>query len=817
MKSQLSRLSRLCIVQLAAVLAAFAADQTTPPFYFTTLAGQASRGSADGTGSAARFCEPYGVAVDAQGNVYVADTQNHTIRRISPTGVVTTFAGLAGEPGATNGTGSAARFNQPQGVAVDAAGTIYVADTFNHQIRKITPAGEVTTLAGSAAEKGTTDGTGTDARFDQPMGVAVTPAGDILVADSNNHTIRRITPNGAVTTVAGLARRHGSVDGTGSAARFYQPMGVAVDVSGNIIVADTNNFTIRRISPAGAVTTVAGSTGKVGTADGVGSAALFFGPRGVAVGPAGQILVADLFNCAVRSIAPDGTVTTLAGKAGGLIGWADGTGADAQFGYLAGVTADHNGNAYVVDIWHNTVRKITPTGTVTALAGNADSIGSADGTADKARFYYPSGVAVDNAGTVYVVDRFNYTLRRITSTGTVSTLAGKAGESAYVDGTGSAARFFVPQSVAVDSAGNAYVTEPRNHTIRKITPAGVVSTFAGAIDLSGSTDGNGAAARFNFPYGLAIDGADNLYVSDRYNCTIRKITPAGTVTTLAGSPNVNGLVDGTGSDALFSGPEGVAVDKAGNVYVADLYNCTIRKITPAGVVTTLAGNPRHAGSTDGTGNAARFNYPTSVAVDDDGNVYVLDTLNHTFRRVTPDGVVTTLAGSAQTDGSSNDGLGNAVRFFQPTSVAMTRTGFAYVADTQNNTIRQGQLAGPPVATSQPKSQAVAAGATVQFSVTAMAVPAPTYQWYVNGSAFSGATGSTLSIANVRNSDAGDYAVAITNPLGSITSEKATLTVSAISAPTPSTGSGGGGGAPSGWFLGGLITLGIARRWSAAVK
>ena len=811
MKSQLSRLARLCIVQLATVLAALAADQTTPPFYFTTLAGQASRGSADGTGSAARFCEPYGAAVDAQGNVYVADTQNHTIRRITPAGVVTTFAGLAGEPGATNGTGGAARFNQPLGVAVDASGTVYVADTFNHLIRKITPAGEVTTLAGSAATIGATDGTGTAARFNQPTGVAVTPAGDIIVADSNNSTIRQITPTGSVTTVAGLAGQSGSDDGTGSAARFYQPMSVAVDAAGNIFVADTNNFTIRRISTAAVVTTVAGSVGKTGSADGVGSAARFFGPRGVAAGPAGQILVADLFNCAVRSIAPDGTVTTLAGKAGGPIGWADGTGANAQFGYLAGVAADRNGNAYVVDIWHNTVRKITPAAVVTTLAGNGDSIGSADGPADKARFYYPSGVAVDGAGAVYVVDRLNYTIRRISSAGIVSTLAGKAGKSAYVDGTGSAARFFVPESVAVDSAGNVYVTEPRNHTIRKITPAGVVSTFAGAIDVSGSADGTGAAARFNFPYGLAIDGADNLYVADRYNCMIRKITPAGVVTTLAGSPNINGYADGTGAAAQFSGPEGVAVDKAGNVYVADYYNCTIRKITSAGVVTTLAGMPKVSGFTDGTGSEARFNSPTSVAVDDDGNVYVVDTLNHTFRRITPAGEVTTLAGSAETEGSSNDGLGKAVRFFQPTSLAMTRTGFAYVADTYNNTIRQGQLAGPPVATSQPKSQAVAAGATVQFSVTALAVPAPTYQWYVNGSAFSGATNSTLSIANVRNSDAGDYAVAITNPLGSITSEKATLTVTAISAPPPSTGSGGGG-APSSWFLSALIALGIARRW-----
>lgn len=814
MKSQPSRLFRVCIVQMAAVLAAFAADQTTPPFYFTTLAGQASRGSADGTGSAARFCEPNGAAVDAQGNVYVADTQNHTIRRITPAGVVTTIAGKAGEPGAADGTGNAARFNLPTDVAVDFAGTIYVADATNHLIRKITTAGEVSTLAGSVGAPGAVDGVGATARFSSPSGLAVTPAGDIIVADTFNDTIRRITPNGTVTTVAGQAGQRGSEDGTGTAARFNHPMGVAVDAAGNIFVADSSNITIRRITPAGVVTTFAGSAGKVGAADGVGSAARFNPPSDVAVGPDGHVLVADLFNCAVRRVAPDGTVTTLAGQAGGPIGWADGTGSAAQFGYLTGITVDSNGNAYAVDLWHNSVRKITPAGVVTTLAGNGDSIGTADGPADKARFYYPSGVAVDAAGNVYVVDRLNYTIRRISSAGSVSTFAGKAGVSAYVDGVGSAARFFVPQSIVVDRAGNVFVTEPRNHTIRKITPDGEVSTFAGAIDLSGSADGTGAAARFNFPYGLAIDRADNLYVADRNNCMIRKITPAGTVTTLAGSPNIIGFADGTGAAAQFSGPEGVAVDNAGNVYVADFYNCTIRKVTPAGVVTTLAGMPKVPGFADGTGSAARFNYPSSVAVDDDGNAYVVDTSNHTFRRITPAGVVTTLAGSAQTEGSSNDGLGDSVRFFQPTSVAMTRTGFAYVADTQNNTIRQGQLAGPPVATSQPKSLTVAAGATAQFAVTAAAVPAPTYQWYVNGSVFNGATTSALSLSNVRSTDAGEYTVTITNPLGSITSEKAVLTVSAVSIPPPATGSGGGGGgggAPSGWFLGALAALVAARR------
>ena len=235
-----------------------------------------SNPGADGTGSAARFYFPNGVAVDSAGNVYVADTNNYTIRKITPSGVVSTLAGLAGSPGSADGTGSAARFNDPYGVAVDSAGNVYVADTGNNTIRKITPSGVVSTLAGLAGSIGSADGTGSAARFFQPYGVAVDSAGNVYVADTNNNTIRKITPSGVVSTLAGLAGSFGSADGTGSAARFYYPEGVAVDSAGNVYVADTGNDTIRKITPSGVVSTLAGLAGSIGSADGTGSAARFY-------------------------------------------------------------------------------------------------------------------------------------------------------------------------------------------------------------------------------------------------------------------------------------------------------------------------------------------------------------------------------------------------------------------------------------------------------------------------------------------------------------------------------------------------------------
>jgi sugar lactone lactonase YvrE len=312
----------------------------------TTLAGS-DLGFVDGTGAAARFNGPFGVAVDAAGNLYVADAGNHRIRKISPAGAVSTLAGST--QGFADGVGTAAQFNFPRGVAVDAAGTVYVADNANHRIRKITPAGAVTTLAGST--NGFADGTGAAARFNSPSGVAVDAAGNVYVADLNNHRIRKISPAGAVTTLAGSTQ--GFADGVGTAAQFNGPLGVVVDAAGNVYVADNANHRIRKITPAGAVTTLAGSTN--GFADGTGAAARFNGPSGVAVDAAGNLYVADAGNHRIRKISPAGAVSTLAGSTQGFAG---GVGTAAQFSFPRGVAVDAAGTVYVADNANHRIRKI---------------------------------------------------------------------------------------------------------------------------------------------------------------------------------------------------------------------------------------------------------------------------------------------------------------------------------------------------------------------------------------------------------------------------------------------------------------------------
>jgi len=642
----------------------------------TVFAGVPSGvGSLDGSGSAARFNLPSGAAVDGAGNVYVADSWNHSIRKITPAGTVTTLAGASGQSGDLDGVGSAARFNLPSGLAVDGAGNVYVADAENHSIRKITPAGAVTTLAGSSGHKGSADGSGSAARFARPRSVAVDGAGNLYVADSDNHTIRKITPQGLVMTLAGFARKVGSADGTGASARFYLPLGVAVDGAGNVYVADTNNHAIRKITPDGVVTTWAGSPDEdfLGNIDGTGTSARFYLPSGVAVDEAGNVYVVDAIET-VRRITRAAVVTTLAGTPS-QAGSADGTGSAARFNMQFwgpnGVAVDGAGNLYVTDVSNSTIRKISPAGEVGTLAGTTGEAGSADGFRTAARFSSPLGVAVDGAGNVYVADSLNNTIRKVTASEVVTTLAGTAGKWGSHDGTGTAARFSLPKGVAVDRAGNIYVADDDNNTIRMITPSGVVTTLAGTAKQAGSADGVGTAALFSRPGGVAVDDAGNVYVADTGNNTIRMITPSGVVTTLAGTARQTASDDGVGTAARFDRPGGVAVDGARNVYVADTGNQTIRKIDPSGVVTTVAGDAGQLGSVDGVGAGARFNFPLSIAVDGAGNLYVADTRNDTVRKITPAGVVTTPVGVALKSGTVAGPL--PATLFEPSGVAVDPT------------------------------------------------------------------------------------------------------------------------------------------------
>ncbi|MDR1850072.1 MAG: hypothetical protein LBQ75_08530 [Zoogloeaceae bacterium] len=315
-------------------------------------------------------------------------------------------------------------------------------------------------------------------------------------------------------------------------------------------------------------------------------------------------------------------VSTLAGS--GEKGFADGEGSVAQFIQPNSLAIDTAGNLYVTE-GSQRIRKITPEGEVSTFAGGSEW-GSADGQISVARFKELVGITTDMAGNLYVADWGNYRIRKITPSEEVTTLAG--GENGFADGLGSAARFYTPAGITIDAAGSLYVTDTNNHSTRKVTPKGEVTTLAGG--KRGFANGKGSAAQFYAPFGIAIDAVDNLYVADSWNHRIRRITPKGEVTTFAGGKR--GFTDGGRGVARFHVPLGIAIDAADNLYVTDMENHRIRKITPSGNVSTLAGN-HGGGFADGEGNSARFSFPRGIAIDAAGNLYVADSGNSRIRKI----------------------------------------------------------------------------------------------------------------------------------------------------------------------------------------
>ena len=686
----------------------------TSGYSFTTLAGNAGLGTVEGSLSAARFNQPHGVAADAFGNFYLADTSNHTIRKVSSSGVISTVAGLAGVPGSADGLSEVARFNLPTCVVVDAVGVLYVADSGNHTLRKITPDGVVSTFAGSALELdsrgrpmgGYLDGHGVAARFRNPTGLAIDSGGNIVVADRSNGVIRRVSEAGDVTTVAGSAGSLGSIDATGTAAQFRYPAGVAVDAARNIYVADSYNRTVRKITSDGVVTTLAGLPIHPGTLDGVGTAARFVEPTGIAVGSDGWIYVADAGNHTIRRVSDSGEVSTLAGTGGGpsglggLSGAVDGKGSQAQFNSPAGLAITKSGDLVVADTGNSMLRKVTSEGVVSTLVGIASIPGSVDQSGSAARFARPVGLASDLEGNLYVADQDNHTIRKITSAGMVTTLAGFPGQAGTNDGVGDAARFAQPMAVAVGPNGHVYVADAGNGLLREVSPQGQVSTVAGLARSFGNVDGTGSAARFGRPIGVAVDRSGNIYVVDAGNLNVRQVTPAGEVTTYYQPPgglNIDSL-GGSGAALRLYSPSAIAVDPAGRVFLCD--GSTIRRVVSAVETTVISGRPGDYGNAeDGAPVVARFNRPGGLTVDSAGNLYVADTLDQTIRKIAPDGWVTTLGGNLQIKdeqghpvGGYSDGTGELARFWNPTGIAADNLGNIYVADTGNNVIRKGSPA-----------------------------------------------------------------------------------------------------------------------------
>lgn len=616
-------------------------DATTATL--TRVAGNGSTGFSgdNGPATSAQLNFPTGVAIDSAGNLYIADTDNFRIRKVS-NGVITTVAGSGvGGYSGDNGPATSARFDDPQAVAVDSSGNLYIADTDNFCVRKVAN-GTIATVAGNGLQGFSGDnGPAVSAQLNSAYGIAVDSRGNLYIADTENNRVRKVA-NGVITTIAGNGTQGFSGDnGPAISAELRFPFGVAVDSAGNLYIADTENQRVRKVAN-GVITTVVGSGAQGFSGDsGAATSAELSDPEGVAVDSAGNLYIADIQNSRIRKVA-NGVITTVVG--GGTPVGGNGSAISAQLVSPAGVATDAAGNLYIADPASNRVWKIS-NGMIAPFTGNGTpGFGGDGGPATAAQLNYPWGLAVDSAGNLYVADTNNQRIRKVTD-GVITTVAGNGmGGFSGDNGPATAAQLNTPRGVAVDSSGNLYISDTENQRIRKVTN-GIITTVAGngTCCTSGFNNVPATGSTLSSPSGIAVDTAGNLYISDDlYDSSVLKASN-GVLTTVAGKGfGEDGFSgdNGPATSAELWSPAGIALDSAGNLYIADSTNQRIRKVSN-GIVTTIGGNGTVGFSGDnGPAFYAQLNGPGGVAVDSSGNVYVSDSGNGRVRLLTPAGLPT---------------------------------------------------------------------------------------------------------------------------------------------------------------------------------
>ena len=774
----------------------------------------------------ANLYNPYGLAVDALGNVFVADADNQRIRKVGTNGMIST---VAGDGAATYyGDGSPAihaALNSPQGVAVDASGDLFIADSDNYRIRKVGTNGIMSTVAGDGENGYSGDGgPATGASMTQPSGVAVDAFGNLFIADTYNLRIRKVSTNGIITTVAGDGDYGYSGDGVQATnASLYYPEGVAVDANGNLFIADTSNQRIRKVGTNGIISTVAGNGDYGYSGDGgqATSAGLYY-PMSVTVDDLGNIFIADTDDHRIRKVGTSGVINTVAGDANYGYTGDGGFATNAAMTYPYGVSVDKVGNLFFVDSDNERIRRVGTDQIITNFAGNGSTGFPGDGGASsQAHLSMPSSVAVDAPGNVFIADSSNDRIRKAATNGIVNTVAGNGGYGYYGDGlAATSAELEYPYGVAVDGVGDFFIADTYNQRLRQVGLSGIISTVAGdgGFGYFGDNIALGPDASLADPSGAAVDAEGNVYIADSYNNRIRKITLFGIIYTVAG--NGAGEYSGDGGAATNAGlnyPQGVAVDGEGNLFIADTYNQRIREVGTNGIISTVAGDGFAGYSGDGgTATSASLFDPQGVALSASGNLFIADSYNQRIRMVSPNGVISSLAGLDSAGFSGDGGPATNATLAYPAAVATDASGNVLVADSQNNRVREIWLAGqpflslsnlmadnagnyyvvikgpygsvtssvvnlvvdqPPVITAQPQNLSIGFGTNATFSVSATSSSGTiAYQWRFDTTNIASATSQNYTVVSAAASNAGTYDVILANIYGSVTSSVATLTL-----------------------------------------
>jgi len=649
-----------------------------------------------------------GLAVDKQGNIYIAMHDHNIVNRVDKKGMMTRVAG-SGESGfdGDGGPAAEAKLKMPAGLALDADGNLYIADRENHRVRRVDGKGRITTVAGTGTAGFSGDGgPAVEASLNLPSGLVFDSRGNLYIADRSNDRVRRVNTKGVIETFAGNGGDgyHGDA-GPATEAELSKPFGIAFDDKDNLYIADRGNNRVRKVSPKGVITTLAGDGGFFFMGDnGPAYRASVAGPTGVAADSEGNVYIADRNNNRIRVVDSQGMIRTVVGTGQQGYNGDSELARDTNLHLPFGVSLDNEGRLLIIDRSHYRIRRVDlAQGKVETAAGNGVKQFAGDGgPATGAKLNFPHGMLVDKHGNLIFSDKAHFRIRKITPDGVIQTIGG-SGDRGNIGDEGPVleASLYSVTMLAENSKGEIYFLSPSGFVslIRKITPDGIVHHFldtgeekyqkailASKVGLSMKSD---IVPITNFA-DLVIDQNDNLYITDRLNHQIRKVDPEGNIVTIAGTGDSDYLGDGgPASEAAFRDPQALAMDPAGNLYVADAANNRIRKIDTQGIITTIAGNGNHEDTGDG-GPAleAGIRSMDFLQVSPAGELHIVESNTHRIRKIAKDGTISTVAGRGVQGYFGDDGPADKAMLKNPAAVAFDSKGNMFISDLGNNRIRK---------------------------------------------------------------------------------------------------------------------------------
>ena len=649
-----------------------------------------------------------GIAVAPNGDIYIARHGHNLISRIDQKGMLADVVGT-GASGHSGDGGPAlkAQLRVPAGLTFDADGNLYIADRDNHRVRKVDKKGIITTVAGNGTAGFSGDGgPATQASLNLPSGVVVDKKGNLYIADRSNDRVRMVNTKGIIQTIAGNGHEgyHGD-NMPALKATLDKPFGLALDKDNNLYIADRGNNRIRKVDRSGMISTVAGDGGYYFIGDnGPAYRASIAGPTDVAVDGKGNIYIADRNNNRIRVVNKLGMIRTLMGTGQQDYNGDSELARETNLHLPFGVALDKNGDLLVIDRSHYRIRKLILKGNrVTTVAGNGLKLFGGDGgPAPGANIEFPHGIDVDSKDNVIFADKAHYRIRKITPQGIISTIVGNGIRGNIGDGGPALKASVFPTRMRLNHKDEIFFISPSGFIslVRKVNTQGIINEYITTSDADYQeavlTSGSGASSKSEITVisqfsDLALDKKGNLYLADRINHQIRKFSPQGKITTIAGTGEFNYFGDGgPATQAAFRDPAAITLDEAGNLYVADAANNMIRKIDTQGIISTIAGTGKHQDSGDG-GPALKASLRSiaSLVFSPAGELHIVETNTHHIRKIKKDGTIVTVAGRPGIQGNFGDG-GPATKAMlkQPADIAFDSKGNMYITDMGNNSIRK---------------------------------------------------------------------------------------------------------------------------------